>query len=72
MGCMLGLATAFIVLITAWLIHYMVRFMMEKRSREFATYMLLGMRKKQIISLFMRENCILGGLAFLVGILPDR
>lgn len=46
MPIMIGLATFFIVLIMAWLIHYMVRFMMEKRGSEFGIYMLLGMKKK--------------------------
>ena len=32
----------FILLVLAWLIQYMIRFMMKKRSREFATYLLLG------------------------------
>lgn len=35
MAAMIGVATFFIVLIVAWLINYMVRFMLEKRSREF-------------------------------------
>ena len=35
MMALIGLATFFIVLIVAWLINYMVRFMLEKRSREF-------------------------------------
>ena len=48
MPIMIGLATLFIVLIMAWLIHYMVRFMMEKRGSEFGIYMLLGMKKKTI------------------------
>ena len=30
MAAMVGLATFFVVLIVAWLIHYMVRFIMEK------------------------------------------
>ena len=48
MAVMLGLATVFIVLIVAWLINYMVRFMLEKRSREFGIYLLLGMKRKMI------------------------
>ena len=52
MGAMLGLATFFIVLIMIWLVHYMMKFMAEKRSREFATYLLLGFHKKQIARLF--------------------
>ncbi len=67
MAAMIGLATFFIVIIVAWLINYMVRFMLEKRSREFGTYLLLGMKKKEISRLYMRENMIMGAGAFLVG-----
>lgn len=69
MEVMIGLATVFIVLIAAWLIHYMVRFMLEKRSDEFGIYLLLGMKKKTVASLYMRENLLLGGISFLLGIL---
>lgn len=68
MAAMIGLATFFIVIITAWLINYMVRFMLSKRSREFGTYLLLGMKKKEISKLYMRENMILGAGAFLTGL----
>ena len=47
MAVMIGFVTFFIVLIVAWLINYMVHFMLEKRSREFGTYLLLGMKKKK-------------------------
>lgn len=50
------LATVFIVWITAWLIGYMVRFIMEKRSREFGIYLLLGMKKSAMAKLYLREN----------------
>lgn len=69
MAVMIGMATVFIVLIVAWLINYMVRFMLEKRSREFGIYLLLGMKKKTISRLYMRENLLLGGVAFFLGLL---
>ncbi|MCM3039315.1 ABC transporter permease [Paenibacillus motobuensis] len=65
-----GLASFFIIIIVIWLIHYMVNFMMEKRSREFGTYLLLGMNKKQIASIFLRENMILGFISLLAGVIP--
>lgn len=68
MKAMLGMATVFIVLIVAWLINYMVHFMLEKRSAEFGIYMLLGMKKKTISRLYMRENILLGTLSFIVGV----
>ena len=67
MEIMILLATFFIVLIVAWLIHYMIRFILEKRSREFGIYLLIGMKKKQISRLYIRENILLGTGAFLVG-----
>lgn len=66
-GVMLGLATVFIVLIVAWLINYMVRFMLEKRSSEFGIYLLLGMKKKAVSRLYIRENMLLGLVSFLAG-----
>lgn len=67
MSVMIGLATFFIVLIVAWLINYMVRFMLEKRSTEFGIYLLLGMKKKTVSRLYVRENILLGCIAFLLG-----
>ncbi len=69
MEVMIGLATFFILLIVAWLINYMVRFMLEKRSSEFGLYLLLGMKKKTVSRLYMRENLLLGGAALAAGIL---
>ena len=68
MAAMIGIATFFIVLIVAWLINYMVRFMLEKRSREFGIYLLIGMKKKQVSRLYMRENVLLGTGAFVLGL----
>lgn len=66
---MVFLATLFIVFVTAWLISYMVRFMMEKRSREFGIYLLLGMKKSTIARLYLRENILSGAIALLFGML---
>ena len=68
MTVMIGVATFFIVLIVAWLINYMVRFMLEKRSREFGIYLLIGMKKKEVSRLYMKENVILGLGSFVIGL----
>lgn len=69
MTTMIILVTVFIILIVAWLINYMVHFMLEKRSQEFGTYLLLGMSKKQVSKVYMRENMILGLTSLFFGIL---
>ena len=70
MAVMIGLASVFIIIIVSWLINYMIRFMLEKRSKEFGTYLLIGMKKKEITHMFMRENELLCAIAFLLGIIP--
>ena len=69
MAGMIGMATFFIVLIIAWLINYMVRFILEKRSREFGLYLLIGMRKKEVARLYLRESLLMGTAAFCLGLL---
>ena len=43
LGIMLGVVTFFIVLIVAWLINYMAKFMLLLLWREFGVYMLIGL-----------------------------
>lgn len=62
-------STVVILIIVAWLIHYMTRFILEKRSREFAVYLLAGMQKKQIAALYRKENFYLGIGALFAGLL---
>lgn len=61
-----------VIFVIGWLINYTMRFMFEKRSKEFGTYMLLGIKKKKINKLFLLENIILGAIAaffsFFIGI----
>lgn len=54
-----------IIFVIAWLINYTMRFMFEKRSKEFGTYMLLGIEKKSINKMFLLENFLLGIIAFI-------
>lgn len=70
MAIMVGLASFFVIFIVIWLVHYMVRFMADKRSQEFATYLLIGFRKKEVARLFLKENMLIGFFAFCIGILP--
>lgn len=58
-----------VVGIVGWLVYYTLRFMLAKRSREFATYSLLGVEKRQVATLFVRENLAVGAAALLGGLL---
>ena len=55
-----------IVFVIAWLINYTMKFMFEKRSKEFGTYMLLGIEKKDINKMFLSENIVLGLISFII------
>lgn len=55
-----------IVFVIAWLINYTMKFMFSKRSKEFGTYMLLGIEKKYINRMFLLENIIIGLVSFII------
>ena len=57
-----------IVFVVCFLINYTTRFMFEKRSKEFGTYMLLGIKKKEVARLLVMENILLGFLALILAI----
>jgi putative ABC transport system permease protein len=57
-----------IIFVICFLINYTTKFIFKKRSKEFGTYLILGIKKKQITSLFTRENIILGSCSFVLSI----
>ena len=57
-----------IVFVVCFLINYTTRFMFKKRSKEFGTYMLLGIKKKEVARLLVMENILLGFLALILAI----
>ena len=63
------LASIVVVCIMGWLVQYTTSFMFTKRSREFGTYILIGLENKQVARLFFLENLIVGAFAFALGIL---
>lgn len=68
MAVLLLIATVFIIIIVAWLVNYMIVFSFQRKSKEFAIYMLLGMKKREIARIYFIENLTLGTMAFLAGI----
>lgn len=68
MAALLGLISFFIILIVAWLINYMAKFMLERRSKEFGTYLLIGMKRKDISHLYIKENLFIGTIALIGGL----
>ena len=57
-----------IIFVICFLINYTTKFMFEKRSKELGTYMLLGIKKKEIARLLIMENMLLGAFALILAI----
>lgn len=66
---LLVLFSIIVLVVVAWLINYMTRFMLEKRSKEFGTYLILGMKNQDVSKLFFYENIFLGIVALVLGII---
>lgn len=67
-----GLASVVVILILGWLVYYTQRFMLAKRSRELATYILLGVENKRVAGMFLGENLGIGALALLLGLVAGN
>ena len=57
-----------VIFIMVWLINYTMKFILDKRSKEFGTYQILGLEKKDISNMFTLENLLIGIVAFVFGI----
>ena len=55
-----------ILFVLSYLINYTIKFMFHKRSKEFGTYMILGIEKKQINKMFLLENLLMGLIALIL------
>ncbi len=61
--------TGFLALIMAFVLGYATNFLLKKRKKEFALYLVMGMTRKNIIGIFMLETAITFGLALGAGLL---
>ncbi|MEW9094838.1 MAG: ABC transporter permease [Clostridiaceae bacterium] len=58
-----------VTLIVAFTVSYATKFIVTKRKKEFATYLLLGMEQRTASNMFCIENALIGILALVIGIL---
>lgn len=56
-----------VALLSSFVVGYAIQFMLGQRKKEFAAYELMGMEVKTVRNLFLVENGIIGGVAFLLG-----
>ena len=62
-----ALFSAVVVFALGWFISYMMDFILQRRSKEISTYMVLGVEKSDICKMIFRENAVLGLAAIIVG-----
>jgi putative ABC transport system permease protein len=66
---MLSGVSVFVAVVLALLIVYASRFLMKRRNREFALYMMLGMGKRKISAILLMESLIVGAGSLVAGLL---
>ena len=65
----IAMASIVIVCIIGWLVQYTTGFMFARRSREFGTYVLIGLENNQVARLFFLENLAVGAVCLVLGTL---
>ena len=63
-----GAFSVFVVLVFAVLVAYATRFIVRRRSREFGTYALLGMRAPALATILASEGVLVGAVALAAGL----
>ena len=66
-GVIAALFSVVVVFALGWFISYMMDFILQRRSKEISTYMVLGVEKSDICKMIFRENTFLGLAAIIVG-----
>lgn len=66
-GVIATLFSAVVVFALGWFISYMMDFILQRRSREISTYMILGVEKSDICKMIFRENAFFGLVAIILG-----
>ncbi|WHH60640.1 ABC transporter permease [Petroclostridium sp. X23] len=69
MGQMIKLSSVTISVLFSFLILYVNRFLLKRRKKELGIYMLLGMKKGKISSIFVGETVLIGILSLVSGII---
>lgn len=68
LGTVMGACSGFVVVVFAFLVAYGFRFILRRRKREFATYMLLGMDAPRVSRVLRWEGTLVGVASFAAGI----
>lgn len=66
---MLGMVSVFVAIVLGLLIVYASNFLINRRKKEFAIYMTLGMGKSQISKIILLETIFVGIISLFIGII---
>lgn len=66
-GVIATLFSAIVVFALGWFISYMMDFILQRRSREISTYMILGVEKSDICKMIFKENAFFGLVTIILG-----
>ena len=66
-GVIATLFSAVVVFALGWFISYMMDFILQRRSKEISTYMILGVEKSDICKMIFKENAFFGLVAIILG-----
>ena len=72
MDILLLISSGIISFVNAWLIHYIMEYILKQRRKEFAIYMLIGKKKREIFSLYCKETCFQAFLSGSIGLVTGE
>jgi putative ABC transport system permease protein len=68
LSLLIGYVSVFVAIILGFLIVYANRFLIRRRKREFALYLTLGMRRRQVSLIIVLETVLVGLFSLVIGL----
>ncbi len=69
LGTTMDIMSVLVSIVLAFLVFYANGFLIRRRNREFGTYLVLGMPKRQVAAVLVMETLIVGGFALGAGLI---
>ncbi len=68
LGATMDVMSVVVAIVLAFLVFYANGFLIRRRKREFGTYLVLGMPKRQVAAILLMETLLVGVLALVAGL----
>lgn len=69
LAALLVFSDGVIIIVNSWLIHYIMEYILNKRSKEFMVYMSVGIKRQEIFWIYVKETFLQACVSWVAGLI---